>query len=129
MVTAYTHKEHFELLKAWNDARCQYGLEQWMLPDLGFVSDIGAMAFLVTTNSPVAWMDNCAVNPTLNRTERDVAVAELIACLEQVSKDKGYRLVQAIAKADLGLAALLSNSGYTTSPGVFKYFVKQLESK
>ena len=126
MIKSYSHDEHFEIFKKWNDARFQYGVEAWMLPDLGFVCNDNAMAFLVTTNSPVAWLGNWIVNPDCSREERKMLIGELIVELEKVAKEKGFKLTQTLGMVGLGLSEILKSYGYSSTDGEYSFFVKDI---
>ena len=128
MIEIYSHSKHFELMKSWNDARCQFGLEPWMLPDLGFVADNRAMAFLVTTNSPVAWFANWTVDPEATKSERVYLITDLIEELEKVSREKGFRLTQTLGKVGHGIEEILKINGYIAAKGEYSFFVKEIRS-
>ena len=126
MIKLYSHNEHFETFKKWNDLRFQYGVEAWMLPDLGFVCNNSAMAFLITTNSPVAWFGNWIVDPNLNREQRKLVINELIVELEKVAKEKGFKLTQTLGMVGMGLSEILKLHGYNSTDGEYSFFVKDI---
>jgi len=97
-----------------------------MLPDLGVVFDDVAMAFLVTTNSPVAWIAHWAVDPKLPKEDRDHAIAELTRELETLAKKKGYRLLQTLGKVGFNLSHRLRKNGFTAADGEYTFFVKEI---
>ena len=127
MIENYSHDWHFERLKEWNDSRGQFGLEQYMLPDLGFVWNDRAIAFLVTTNSKVAWIANWTFDPSLRAWERDEATAELLSKIESVSRDLGFRFLQTLGRSGKRLADRLRANDFLEAPGEFIFFVKDLE--
>jgi hypothetical protein len=127
MITTYSHSKHFELLKSWYDQRDQLGLETWMLPDLGLVCDNKAIAFLVTTNSPVAWIAHWTVAPSLTKIERDTVFNELTLELEALAQSKGYRLLQTLGKVGHNLSTRLREHNFLEAPGEFTFFVKELK--
>lgn len=126
MIETYSHNEHFELLRDWNNARKQFGLERWMLPDFGLVIDDIAMAFLVTTNSPVAWIAHWSVRPELSKEDRDRAINDLTKEFEKISKEKGFRLLQTLGKSGFNLSYRLRKNGFIAADGEFTFFVKDL---
>lgn len=128
MITPYVHAEHFKTLRLWNDARGQRGLEPWMLPDIGFVWNDNAMAFLVTTNSPVAWIAHWTVKPDLPRELRGEAFRALAGHAETFARERGFRLVQTLGKVGFQLSYDLRMTGYLAAPGEFLFLVKDLRS-
>lgn len=127
MIKPYSHEEHFELLKRWNDAREQYGLEEWMLPKFGLVAHDRAAAFLVTTDSPVAWIAHWTVAPELTKEERDLVIEELARALEAIAREKGFRLLQTLGKFGHNLSDRLRAHGFFEAEGAFTFFAKSLD--
>lgn len=126
MIEMYSHEKHFELLKSWFDKRDMPGLERWMLPDLGLVLEKSALAFLVTTNSPVAWIAHWAVDPKLDRHSRDVAFCLLSKEMEHLAREKGFRLLQTIGLVGHHLSLSLRREGFLKANGAFNFFCKDI---
>lgn len=127
MIELYSHDAHFSILKEWNDSRGQLGLERWMLPDLGFVCDRKAIAFLVTTNSPVAWIAHWSVSPAEEKEERDELVLELAQVLEREATERGFRILQTLGKVGHNLERRLRELGFLEAAGQFTFFAKNLD--
>lgn len=128
MIEGYKNEKHFSVLKAWNDARGQFGLEEWMLPKLGYVLDDKAIAFLVTTNSPVAWIAHWSVEPKLLRNERDLAFMTLAAHLEKEAYQMGFKLIQTLARVNRGLLTALKTRRFVSTPDLYTFLVKDIRS-
>jgi hypothetical protein len=127
-IEKYSSTKHFQTLRRWNDVRGQVGLEHWMLPDLGFVAGDRAIAFLVTTNSPVAWIAHWTVDPELSKEQRDQVLDVLAAHIERVAKEKGFQIVQTLGKVGHNLSQRLEDRGYLSAPGPFTFYVKDIRS-
>lgn len=129
MIIPYEHKKHFSLLKEWNDARGQVGLEEWMLPDLGYVYDDKAIAFLVTTNSPVAWIAHWTVKPFLSREDREISFNALSGHLEKDAQKMGFKLIQTLARVHRHLLKDLESRGFLSDHESYKFLVKDLRGE
>lgn len=126
MTVKYSHNTHFEVLKSWYDDRNTLGLKPEMLPDLGYVSNDIAIAFLVTTNSPVAWIANWTVDPKATLEQRNRAIYELLVQCEEEAKRLGYKILQSCAMKD-NMKLRFDVAGYK-SFGDFTFVAKSLET-
>lgn len=129
MIHQYDHKKHFEMLKSWNDSRGQCGLEEWMLPKLGFVLEGQAIAFLVTTNSPVAWIAHWTINPTIKGLDnREVIFMTLSRHIEKEAQHMGFKLIQTLARVNRGLLTTLKKRGFIATEDLYTFLVKDIRS-
>lgn len=95
MVRAYSHSEHFPLLREWFTARQMPVPRPELLPDCGFVALGVAIGFLIKTNSKIARIDNVIVLPEADEKTRDAALLCLFDALEGEAKRSGFVMIEA----------------------------------
>jgi hypothetical protein len=97
VVRPYTRSD-FDLLNSWLEQRGIFGVTDEMLGHLGFCVPDAAFAFLLLSNSPIAWIANWVVNPAATQEQRDSSISALLMKCESVAKDNGCIVIQSLAK-------------------------------
>lgn len=126
MIETYSHEKHFELIKDWNDARGQVGLEPWMLPEVGWVIGLQAAVFLVPINPQMTWLANWVVAPKISSADRGILLKRLFDAVEIEVRRKGFRILQTLGKAGHNMGRRLSFYGFVTAPGYYEFFAKNI---
>jgi hypothetical protein len=93
MVKRYNPFMHFEMLEAWLPAFNIPVPKPDSLPEFGLIVDDIAIAFLVRTDSAVAYIDHVITDPRSEKLKRDRALKTLFLELETQAKREGFSVV------------------------------------
>jgi hypothetical protein len=93
MIENYSHEKHEPMVRKWLEDRGLAVPPPSWYPDRGIVVDDIVCAFLSTTNSKVAMIENIAGDPEADPLVRDTACVRAIQELEFRAKQLGYEAV------------------------------------
>jgi hypothetical protein len=114
-VDPWVSARHFETYQKWMHFYDVAVAETDKLPPTGFVVDGLAIAFLLRTDGPLAFIEGLVGNPWLPREQVDPALDAVVQAVIGCAREEGFRVLQGTTAFPAVVARAL-RLGFTLDP-------------